>query len=74
VHIDPILQKFIRELISSVRDSRRRLCDTQETEASDAKRIRQFYSLCIVLFNTNHACSAPLHVMKQLCAIEETKC
>ncbi len=60
---DPILLEFIRQLTCTVREGGRRLFDAQETEASDAKKIRHFYILCVLLFNANHACSAPLHVL-----------
>ncbi len=55
--------EFIRQLTCTDREGRRRLFDAQETEASDAKKIRHFYILCVLLFNANHACSAPLHVL-----------
>ncbi len=60
---DPILLEFIKQLTCTVREGGLRLFDAQETEASDAKKIRHFYILCVLLFNANHACSVPLHVL-----------
>ncbi len=60
---DPILLEFIRQLTCTIREGRRRLFDSLGAETSDAKKIRHFYVLCVLLFNANHACSAPLHVL-----------
>lgn len=60
---DPTLLQFIRQLTCTVRDRRRKLFTAIDDDESNVKTIRQFYALCVLIFNTNNSCSAPLHVM-----------
>ena len=61
-HSDQELLKFISQLTSS-KEIKRKLFVSQEEKAISPKLIRQFYTLCVLLFNTNNACSGPLHVL-----------
>ena len=56
--LDPVILQFIKLLTFPVRGSKRKLFE----DDTAAKTIRHFYIVCVLLFNTNHAC-APLHVL-----------
>ncbi|SMN01636.1 hypothetical protein SPONN_2736 [uncultured Candidatus Thioglobus sp.] len=58
---DQELLKFISQLTESKK--KRKLFDSQEEQPISSKAIRHFYALCVLLFNTNSACCAPLHVL-----------
>lgn len=76
---DKTLLKFISQLTCTVREGRKLFQPPSETsdelneeqleneddaiEEPTVKSIRQFYILCVLLFNTNKSCWAPLHVM-----------
>ena len=53
--IDPVLLDFLQQVTS---------CKTKRRKSTDEiKSIRHLYAFCVLLFNTNNACSAPLHVV-----------
>ena len=58
---DPILIQFLKQLTCIVNERRKKHITTEE--GMDIRTIRQFYALCVLLFNTNTICSAPMHVL-----------
>ena len=54
---DPILIQFLKQLTCTVNERRKKHITTEE--GMDIRTIRQFYALCVLLFNTNSICSAP---------------
>ena len=61
-HSDQELLKFISQLTSS-KEIKHKLFVSQEEKAISPKLIRQFYTLCVLLFNTNNAWGGPLHML-----------
>lgn len=60
--IDPVLLTFITQLTQSGRERWRKHFQ-EDSEILSAKRNRQFYALCVLLFCTNSTCSMPFHVI-----------
>lgn len=63
--IDPVLLDFLQQLTCTTKTRRRKLFNATD----DTKSIRQLYALCVLLFNTNNTCSAPLHVLLTDCIL-----
>ena len=62
---DQGLLKFLATMAQSVRQSKRKLfeTDTQVKTHLNIKDIRLFYALSVLQFCTNTTCSAPLHIL-----------
>ena len=59
--IDPILWKAIVLITQSVREKKHRSSETENL--SHRRKLQCLYTLCVILFNTNHNCSVPLHLL-----------
>ena len=58
--IDPVLWKVIFLITRTVREKQKR---SIPENLSHHRKLQCLYTLCVVLFNTNHTCSVPLHVL-----------
>ena len=58
--MDPILIQFMQCMTQSVRGRHQ---NQPINELSHEKQLRQFYSLCVLLFCTNAKCSMPMHTI-----------
>lgn len=59
-NVDPVLWKMVAMLTRSLTETQR---NTAPTCISHRRKVRCFYTLCVMLFNTNRSCSMPMHVL-----------